>query len=178
MWSRNPTPVATSARPWPSRSRLRRMSVSRVLRTISACSIGHGRRLGRPWNVAGWYQTVLRALPYQKKSTPAPYPLLAFPCRRVLSFENRNTGQLLRTVGRCPNAHRRRRGLHADRAAGGDRDHRGAGGAVAAGRAGCAGGGAADGLSEPPAPDRPGHASSTSTTGTASSSCTTRSTPT
>ena len=36
----------------------------------------------------------------------------------------------------------------------------------------------ADGLPEPPAPDRAGRRCSTSTTGTASSSCTTRSTPT
>ena len=36
MWSRNPIPVATSARPWPSRSSFSRMSVSRVVRTISA----------------------------------------------------------------------------------------------------------------------------------------------
>ena len=42
MWSRNPTPEATSDRPEPSRSRRRRMSVSRVLRTISAIALGHG----------------------------------------------------------------------------------------------------------------------------------------
>ena len=43
MWSRKPTPVATSDRPWPSRSRTSRMSVSRVLRTTSAVRAPGGR---------------------------------------------------------------------------------------------------------------------------------------